>query len=57
MHLKATGLGVSWCIYNENDYIFEDVMADKATKRSISLKSGKTMNFLENHCYFITSAA
>ena len=25
-------------------------MVDKATKRSVSLKSGKTMNFLENHC-------
>ena len=25
-------------------------MADKAIKRSVSLKSGKTMNFLENHC-------
>ena len=26
-------------------------MTDKATKRSVSLKSGKTMeNFLENHC-------
>ena len=25
-------------------------MADKVTKRSVSFKSGKTMNFLENHC-------
>ena len=25
-------------------------MADKATNVSVSLKSGKTMNFLENHC-------
>ena len=24
-------------------------MADNATKRSLSLKSGKTINFLENH--------
>ena len=29
-------------------------MADKATKRPVSLKSGKTMNFLENnHCGII----
>ena len=25
-------------------------MADKATKRLVGLKSGKTMNFRENHC-------
>ena len=25
-------------------------MADKATKRLVSLKSGETMNFLETHC-------
>ena len=25
-------------------------MADKATKQSVSLKSWKTVNFLENHC-------
>ena len=25
-------------------------MADKATKRSVSLKSRKMVNFLENHC-------
>ena len=25
-------------------------MTDKATKRSFSFKSGKTMNFLEYHC-------
>ena len=34
----------------ENIFIFEEIMSDKTTKRSVSLKSGKTMNFLENHC-------
>ena len=30
--------------------MFEEVMADKATKRSVSLKSSKTNFFWENHC-------
>ena len=32
----------------ENIFIFEEIMSDKTTKRSVSLKSGKTI--LENHC-------
>ena len=53
MHFKAKGpklKALKWFIIVKSIFIFAEVTNDKATKRLVTLKSGKKINFLQNHC-------
>ena len=53
MHFKAKGpklKALKWFIMVKSIFIFAEVTTDKATRRSVTLKSGKMINFLQNHC-------
>ena len=51
MHFKGPKLkALKWFIIVKSIFIFADVTNDKAIKRSVTLKSGKMINFLQNRC-------